>query len=219
MAKRIVVIGLGNFGASLAARLHQLRHEVVAVDTDPELVDAMGSKVAQAFVGDATRKGVLEEAGAREADMAVISTGDNLAASILALLALKDLKVRSIFVKVGSEEHARIAESLGAEEVIFPERESALGLASRITGSALLQYVSLGPNLSIQEMAVPEAWQGKTIRQLELPQKYQAQVVAIHDILRDEMTAVPSADRTLTSSDTLLLAGSPTVLERLARMA
>lgn len=216
--KRTIIVGLGNFGSVIAERLHQLGHEVVAIDARAEMVDAIGPKISRALVGDATSKAVLEEAGARGADVAVVSTGENLAASILALLALRDLRVKSIFVKVRSDEHARIADALGAEESIFPERESALGLASRLTAGALLQYVQLGKKLSIQEMAVPAGWVGQTLRELELPQRYHVQVVAVHDILRDDMQVTPSPDRPLTQSDTLLVAGEPAVLEKIARV-
>jgi trk system potassium uptake protein len=216
--KRFVIIGLGNFGSTVARRLYELGHEVVAIDTRPEAVDALGPHVSMALVGDATKRQVLEEAGVPGAAASIISTGDDIAASVLSLLANRDLGVKNVFVKVISEEHARIAEALGAEEIIFPERESALGLASRITSSALLKYVSLGPGLSLQEMAVPTAWQGKTLRELVLPQRYRIQVVAVHDVLRDQMIAVPDADRKLTPSDTLLVAGDPAVLEKLANL-
>ena len=217
--KRFIVIGLGNFGSTLARRLHDLGQEVVAIDARAVVVDAMGPHVARALVGDATQRAVLEEAGAAQADAAAISTGDDLAASVLALLALRDLGLTKVFVKVMSEEHARIVTALRAEESIFPERESALGLASRMTTGALLRYVQLGPLLSLQEMCVPADWYGKTLRQLELPKHYQVQVVAVHDVLRDAMAPVPDIDRPLTHSDTLLVSGDPTVLERLARLS
>lgn len=216
--KRYIVIGLGNFGSILAAKLHTLGVEVVAIDKDAEAVDAIGSRVSRAMVADATHKSALEEAGARGADAAVISTGEDLAASILALLAVRDLGVKTIFVKVRSEEHARIADALGADESIFPERESAIGLASRVTAGALLQYVQFGPDLSIQEMAVPRPWYGKTLRELQLPAQYKAQVVALHDMIRDAMVPSPDPDRPLTESDSLLIAGNPSALERLARL-
>lgn len=216
--KRFVVVGLGNFGSTVATRLHELGHDVVAIDERPEVVDAMGPRVLRAIVGDATKRAVLEEARARDMDAAVISIGDNLAASVLALMALRDMGVPQVFVKVTSDEHARIASALGAEESIFPERESALGLASRLTSGGILRYVQLGPALSLQEMAVPSEWYGKSLRDLALPQRYHVQVVAVHDILRDAMVAVPDPDRPLSDSDTLLLAGEPPVLEKLAKM-
>jgi trk system potassium uptake protein TrkA len=218
LVKRFVVVGLGNFGSTVAARLHELGHEVIAIDHRPDAVDAIGSRVLRAIVGDATRKPVLEEARVREADAAVISTGDDLAASVLALLALRDLGVDHLIVKVVSDEQARIVEALGAEETIFPERESAVALASRLTSGALLRYVQLGPALALQEMPVPSGWYGKTLRELQLPSRHRVQVVALHDVLRDEMIPVPAPDRPLRDSDSLLVAGHPAVLEKLASL-
>lgn len=216
--KRVIVVGLGTFGSTLAKRLNELGHDVIAIDPRPHVVDATGPHVARAVVGDGTNRAVLEEIGARDADAAVISTGQDLSASILALLALRDIGVQEIYVKVRSDDHARIADSLGASESIFPERESALGLASRVTSGKLLQYVQLGADLSLQEMPVPEQWYGKTLRELALPTRMKVQVVAVHDVLRDEMVPVPDPDRALTQSDALLLAGDPGALEKLARM-
>jgi trk system potassium uptake protein len=216
--KRILIVGLGNFGSVLATRLYDAGHEVIAIDTRPEVVDRLGSRVSRAILADATRREVLEEIGARNADAAVVSTGANLSASILSLLALRDLGIESIFVKVRSDDHARIADALGATESIFPERESALGLASRITSGKLLQYVHLGHEFGLQEMTVPNAWYGKTLRDLELPQKYRVQVVAVHDVLKDEMIPIPSPDRRLTPSDGLLVAGHPESLAALATL-
>ena len=109
-------------------------------------------------------------------------------------------------------------EQLGATECIFPERESAMGLASRVTSAKLLQYVQLGADLSLQEMPVPTAWYSKTLRELALPSKYRIQVVAVHDMLRDQMLPVPDPDRKLTQSDSLLVAGDPGALESLATL-
>ncbi len=214
--KRFLVIGLGNFGSTVAQALHRHGHEVVALDTDEELVDELGTRVSRAMVGDGTNRALLKEVGAEEVDAAVISTGSDLSASVLALLALRDLGVREIFVKVMSDDHARIVETLGATDSIFPERESAVGLASRLTSGKLLQYVQLGGDLGLQEMPMPTEWLGSTLRALGLPQRYRVQVVALHDVLRDQMLAVPDPDRVLTESDTLLVAGHPEALEKVA---
>ncbi|NVJ06514.1 TrkA family potassium uptake protein [Myxococcus sp. AM001] len=216
--KRIIVVGLGNFGSVIAARLHEQGHDVIAIDPRPAVVDALGSRVSKAMVGDATQRQVLEEVGARGADAAIVSTGEDLSASILALLALRDTGIEDIYVKVRSDDHARIADALGATESIFPERESALGLASRITSGRLLQYVQLGPEFGLQEMPVPEEWYGKSLRALALPQRYRVHVVAVHDVLQDRMLPVPDPDRLLTPSDALLVAGEPSALEAVASL-
>jgi len=216
--KRIIVVGLGNFGSIIAERLHKLGHDVIAIDPRPDVIDAFGHRVSRAVVADATKREVLDQVGARGADTAVVSTGENLAASILALLALRDVGIQNIYVKVRSEDHARIADALGATESIFPERETALGLASRLTSGRLLQYVQLGAHFGIQEMPVPDLWHGKTLRALSLPQRYRVNVVAIHDVLQDIMIPVPDPDRPLTPSDALLVAGDPEALERVANL-
>lgn len=214
---RFVVVGLGNFGSFVARRLYELGHDVVAFDLDTRVVDAHGPFVTRAIAGDATRRDVLEEGGAEGAQSGIVSTGDNLGASVLALLALRDLGVKDIYVKVQSEEHARIADALGATETVFPEKEAATNLASRLTSGKLLHYTTYGEQFAIQEMAVPDAWYGKTLQQLKLPQEYQIQVVAVHDLLRDAIT-IPDPTRALTQSETLLIAGAPAQLERLTRL-
>jgi trk system potassium uptake protein TrkA len=214
---RYVVIGLGNFGATIAQRLFALGHEVVAFDTEAKAVDAVGPMVTRAIVGDATRREVLEEAGAEGADAAIISIGENLGASVLALLAVRDIGVKATYVKVTSEDHARIAGALGATDTVFPERQAATNLASRITSGRLLHYTAYGEQFGIQEMAVPDSWAGKTLQDLQLPAEYQIQIVAVHDVLRD-VIAVPRPTQALTPSDTLLVAGAPDQLERLTRL-
>lgn len=215
--KRFVVIGLGHFGSTIAYRLFELGHEVIAVDRSTDAVDRAGPYVTRAIAGDASQRAVLEEAGAEGADVGVVAIGDDLGASILALLALRDLGVSVIYVKVNSEDHARIADALGATDTVFPERQSATNLASRITSGKLLQYAAYGEQFGIQEMAVPDSWAGKTLAELKLREQHAIQVVAVHDMLRDEIK-LPLPSRKLTSSDTLLVAGAPEQLEKLTSL-
>lgn len=215
--KRFVVVGLGNFGSGVAEALSAQGHEVVAIDTSEAAVDAIGTYVTRAAVGDAKQLQSLERAGAKGADAAVVSTGHDIAASILATLALRDLGVRELYVKVISRDHGRIMEKLGVTETIFPERESALRLATRMASRAILNYVQLGSGLGVQEMAVPRSWIGKTLRELELPRKYRVSIVAVHDVLLEEMILVPEPDARLKESDTLLVAGGEEDLARAAR--
>ncbi len=216
--KRFVIVGLGNFGAGVAETLHVQGHEVSAVDVDEMAVDRTASFVSQAAVGDGRDLRILERIGAKNADAGVVSTGDNITASILSALALKDLGVREIYVKVISLDHARVMEKIGVTETIFPERESALRLGTRISSRAILNYIRLGGGFSIQEMAVPDGWTGRSLRHLELPRRYGVSVVAVHDVLTDTIISVPNPDAPLKESDTLLIAGRDTDLERVARV-
>jgi trk system potassium uptake protein TrkA len=214
--KRFVVIGLGNFGASAAEALHAQGHEVIAIDPREDAVDRIAPHVTRAAVADGRNLDALDRVGARGADAGIVSTGDDITASILATLALRDLGVQEVYVKVVSRDHARVMDRLGATETVFPERDTALELASRLSGSAILNYVRLGTGFSVQEMAVRADWVGKTLRELELRRHYGIVVIALHDVLHDQITATPDPDVVLKGSETLLVAGKDEDLARAA---
>lgn len=214
--KRFVVIGLGNFGSSVAETLHAMGHDVAALDRDPDRVDAMARLVARAATGDGTDSRTLHRIGAEGADAAVISTGDDITASALTALVLRDLGVEEIYVKVISRDHARLIDKINVTETIFPERESGIRLGKRISSRSLLNYVQLGADFSLQEMAVPTAWVGNTLRELELPRRHGITVVAVHDFLMGAMHPVPDPDAPLKDSDTLLVVGKDQNLAKAA---
>ncbi len=215
--QRFVVVGLGNFGASVAQALHTARHDVLAVDTNADSVDRIAAFVTRAVVTDGRSAKALERVGAKGADAGIVSTGDDITASILAAMALRDLGVHDVYVKVISRDHARVMERMGVTETVFPERDSAMGLAARLSGAAVLNYVRLGTGFSIQEMAVREDWTGKTLRQLELRQRYGISVIALHDMLLDQIATAPDPDAVLKESDSLLVAGKDEDLARAGR--
>jgi trk system potassium uptake protein TrkA len=216
--KRFVIIGLGNFGSSVAEALFAKGHEVIAIDPDERSVDRIAPHVSRAAVGDGRDVQVLERVGAKGADAGVVSTGDDVTASILATMSLHDVNVRDVFVKVISRDHARVMERMGVTESIFPERESALALGARMSGAGLLNYVRLGSGFSLQEMALPQSWDGETLRQLELRKRFGISVIAIHDVLTDKIDTAPNPDATLKDSDTLLVAGKDEDLARVATL-
>ena len=206
-SKRFVVIGLGNFGASVAEALYDDGHDVIALDVKEEQVDAMAPHVSRSAVGDGRERETLEKIGADGADGAIVATGDDITASILTTLALKDLGIEDLYIKVVSRDHARVVEHLGVTDTIFPERESAFNLASRLSDSGVLNYVRMAQDLSVQEMVVPEQWQGQTLRDLGLRAKLGLTAIAIHNVETDDVTVPPDPDQALTASDTLLVAG------------
>ncbi len=216
--RRFVVIGLGNFGSGLVEMLHARGHDVVAVDRDEAKVERAAPFATVARVADATDVRALERVGAAEADAAVVSLGDDLAASVLSVMALHDLRVHEIYAKAFSADHGKILDRLGVTEVIRPERETAFRLARRLS-MRLLNYTPIAPGYSMQEMPTPDEFIGKTLLDLRLPQRYGVAVVAIHDVLRDEIYVVPPADYVLKDSDTLTVVGSDEALTELARLA
>lgn len=209
---------MGNFGSSVAEALSAKGQEVIAIDRDGAAIDRIAPLVAKAVVGNGGDATLLERLGVRAANAGVISTGDDITASILATMALHDLEVAEVFVKVISRDHARVMERVGVTETVFPERDSALSLGTRICGTAVFNHVRLSDGFSVQEIAVPETWQGRTLRELELRQHYDITVVAFKDVLTDRISPTPNPDIKLKGSDTLLIAGGDKALERTAAL-
>jgi len=214
--KRFAVVGLGAFGSWVARTLTRSGFDVISIDRDEERVDRFAHEVARAVVGDATDPVVLHKNGVANVDAAVVSTGDDLAASILTVLTLKDLQVPRVVVKVPSPEAARALERFDVE-VVFPEREAAERLAYTLASSSVLEYIPLGKTHSIQEIGAPYPWIGKSLRDLSLPATEGIQVVALYDVLTGAWDAVPSPDRVVTDSDAAIVAGPTARIEMLLR--
>ena len=179
---RFVIVGLGNFGAAAAESLYAQGHEVIAIDQDPAAVDRAARFVTRAVVGDGRDRTLLDRIGADGSDAGIVSTGDDLTAAILATLALRDLNVPRIISKVTSEEAARVMQRVGADETIFPERESGMALAMRLVSGNVFNYFDLGAGYSVQEMRVPTQWHGRSLLDLNLRQTERVTVIAVHDI-------------------------------------
>ncbi|NJD20999.1 MAG: TrkA family potassium uptake protein [Gemmatimonadetes bacterium] len=214
--KRYAVSGLGAFGSWVARALTRSGYDVVSIDRDGERVDRFAHEVARAVVGDSTDSLVLRKNGVADVDAAVVSTGDDLAASILTVLALKELKVPRVIVKVPSSEAARALDRFDVD-VVFPDREAAERRAYTLGRSGVMEYMSLGKMHSIQEIGVPYPWIGKSLRELALPTTEGIQVVALFDALTGSWDAVPSPDRVITDSDVAIVAGSTDRIEQLLR--
>ncbi|MEM1012022.1 MAG: TrkA family potassium uptake protein [Planctomycetota bacterium] len=212
---RYLVIGLGNFGSAVCEALYGRGHDVIAVDLAEDAVDRVAQHATRTAVADGTDPAVLTRLGGEKADAGIVGTGDDISASILAALALKDVGCTNIVVKVISPAHDRIMRKLGVSETVFPERDTAQNLVARLVGSSLLNYVKLGQDFGLQEMAVPDKWENVTLRDLDLRRKHGVLVVGIHDVLTDKVQS-PDPDRVLTDSDSLLISGRLADLEKLA---
>jgi trk system potassium uptake protein len=217
--KRFVIIGLGNFGKSVAEVLYAHGHEVVGVDQDPQAVDAVARFVTRAAVGDGRQRAVLDRVGADGADAGIVSTGDDIAASVLATLALRDLGVPRVYCKVISDDHRRVMARVGADEAIFPERQSGIALAQRLLSGDVFNYFSLGDGYSVQEMRVPPLWEGRSLREIGLRPNFNLVAVALHDVVNDHLRVPPDPEERLQGSSTLLLAGRNDDLARVGALA
>jgi trk system potassium uptake protein TrkA len=205
--KRVVVIGLGIFGSQLARQLYESGLEVVAVDKNRDVVQRIKDHSTKAVLADATDKEVLESIGIDAKDTVVISFGEDLSASTLLTLYLKEMKVKEIIVKVPNEDYKRILLKVGASEAIIPEREMANKVARSIISPNVLEYLPISEDYTIVELAPPTAFIGKSLADLDLRKKYNLQVIAIRDVLDNKMQLVPRASAIIKDSDVLVIIG------------
>lgn len=205
--KRVIVIGLGIFGFNIVKDLYENGLEVVAVDKNKDIVQKIRDFSTKALVADGTDKEVLESLGIQPDDVVIISFGEDLAASTLITLHLKELKVKNIIVKAPNEDHKKVLEKIGATEVIIPEKEMATKVARSLISPNVLDYIPLSDEYTICEIAPPASFYGKTIADLHLRTKYHVEVIAVKEMLPDRLRMIPRADFVVKDSDILVVIG------------
>jgi trk system potassium uptake protein TrkA len=213
--KRVVVVGLGIFGFNIAKDLYENGMEVIAIDKNKETIQKIKDFSTKAILADATDKALLEIIGIQEDDVVIISFGEDLAASTLITLHLKELKIKTIIVKAPNEDHKRILEKVGATEVIIPEKEMARKVARGLISPNVLDYIPLSQDFTICEIAPPPSFLGKTIGEVQLRKKHHIDVIASRDVLTDQVQMIPSADFVIKDSDILVVIGTEQDINKL----
>jgi trk system potassium uptake protein TrkA len=209
------VIGLGSFGSNVAKTLYEMGHEVVAIDEEKSKVDDMKDAATHAVQMNAADKENLQAVGITDMDVVVVSLGPDMESSILTTLYLKEMAVRRIVAKALTEDHAKILEAVGATEVIYPEKDMAIKTALRLSNPNILEYLPLISGLTVQEIAAPEKFIGKSLKELDLRNKYDIQVMAIKGIIPEKTTFMPKADFVIKDSDILIILGEEKQLKKL----
>ncbi len=213
--KRVVVVGLGIFGFNIAKDLYENGIEVIAIDKNKDVVQKIKDFSTKAILADGTDKEVMEAIGIQEEDIVIISFGENLAASTLITLHLREMKVRNIIVKAPNEDHKRVLEKVGATEVIIPEREMADKVAKSIISPNILDYIPLSEDYTISEIVPPSSFMGKTIGELHLRSKHHIEVIAVRETLPERLTMVPRAEFVIKDSDVLVVIGKEKDIQKI----
>ncbi len=212
---RIAVFGLGSFGRQVALELGGSGHDVLAMDREEERILPVRDHVSRAVVGDAVDRPTLEKLGLEGIDTAIISLGQNMSGSILLTLHLTELKVERILVEALDDDHAAALRKLGADQIIFPEREMAVRLARTLTYPNLVDILPLGPDTAVVEMAVPESFVGHSFRELELRSKFGVQVLAVKDPASTHVDPALDPDQVIKEKTILICLGRTDGLEKL----
>jgi trk system potassium uptake protein TrkA len=214
--RQFAVIGLGSFGLQVARRLAANGAEVLVVDVDRSLVDEAKDFVQRAVIADATDDRALAELGLETMDAVLVCLG-SIQSSVLAVLHLREQKVKRIMAMAVSSDHVKILNSLGADRVIYPEQDAAERLANSLSWGNVLDHVPLAPGYSMLEAAAPDEIVGKTLKEAGLGAKYGIQVIAVKELVPDRFNLAPRAEFIIKESDILILLGRDEDLNRFKR--
>lgn len=210
--KSILIIGLGRFGTTMAAKLHELGHEVMAVDTSEERINAALPYVTNAQIGDCTNEQYMASLGIRNFDVCVVAIGDNFQNSLETTALLKDLGAKFVLSRANRDIHAKFLLRNGADHVVFPEKDMAIRAAVRYSSNNIFDYIELTPDHSIYEIPVPESWIGKTIVEINVRNKYSLSILAIK--YHDTLQPLPGANYEFKEHDTLVIMGANRDIKR-----
>lgn len=223
MARRqFAILGLGRFGSAIATTLAGLGHDVTGIDSDEDRVRGLADQVSLAVQLDATDEKALRAAGIKDVDVAVVSIGENIEASLLVVTLVRELGIKEIVAKAVTPLHGRILEKLGVSRVVFPEREMAIRIAHSLVVPNVLDYIELSREFSIIEIPAPAAFYGKTLRDIGLRARFGLTTIAIKRSSKtgdaDSTTVSPGPDDVIREGDILSLLGSNERLGQLDRM-
>lgn len=209
----MVVIGLGRFGTSLARALSELGHEVLGMDRNAKNVEDASEFITQAVQVDATDEDALVELGVRNFDVGVVSIASDVKSSILITLQLKRLGVGTVISKAQDDLHGEILAKVGADRVVYPERETGIRVAHALTTPNLIDYLEVSPGYGIAKLSAPPAFAGKDLGELDLKSRFGVTVLIL---CRDgELVVNPSRGESLSQGDILVIAGKDDRIEEI----
>lgn len=207
------VAGLGRFGKSVAITLEKMGYDVMAMDSDEEVVQDLSDTLGYVVCGDCSDEKNLISMGAGNADIAVVSVGD-LSASLMTTLLLKEMGVKKIVVKALGEVHGKILQKIGADKIIYSEKEMGIRVAHNLISPGIVDYIEMENNITIVSIHVPADWVGKNLIEIDVRRKYNINVAAIK---RDgEMMVNPRPDMKLEAKDMVVILGDNESVKKVA---
>lgn len=212
MRKQYAVFGLGSFGESVAVMLQELGCEVVVVDNHMERIENISPYVSYAVQADIEDPEVIRSLGARNLDGVVVAVADDMEASIMATLVSKEIGVPYVLAKAKNDLHAKVLKKIGADSIIFPEKEIGQSVARNLVSGEFVDWISLSPDYSITEIAVPEKWIGKSLSEIDVRRTKDVNVVGVRIGEKIQVTIDP--EEPLQKEMMLIMIGSNEALEK-----
>lgn len=210
--KSVLLIGLGRFGRHIAIKLCEMKHEVMAVDKKEERVNQVLPYVSNAMIGDATNQEFLKSLGIKNFDVCIVAVGNDFQSSLETTSLLKEMGAKLVVSRASADRQASLLKKIGADEIVYPEKQLASWTAIRYSSDHIFDYIELDKDYSIYEVAVPEEWAGKTVGEVDTRKKYSINLLGLKK--DGKMNPVISPDTVLSSDFTLLALGRYKDLQR-----
>jgi trk system potassium uptake protein TrkA len=214
MKKQVAVIGLGRLGIALATTLHSLGHDVLALDIDEKNVQNIASQITHTVQADATDETILRELGIGNFDIAIVTMGE-IGKSVLSTILLRKLGVRYIIARANNELHGSILEKIGADKVVYPEREMGTMIAHVLTLGDVIDYIPVTIGYGVVKLIAPPSFVGQTLSDLGFGSKGKWKVAVLLILRKQEVTITPSGTEMVKLGDTLIVSGNWDSLEEL----
>ncbi len=214
-AERFLVVGAGKFGQGVARALGKRGCDVIALDWDERKLRALAGAASKTVQLDATDDGALAEVAADAVDVAIVSIGDDVESSLLIVTALKEAGVPTVVAKALTESHGKLLTRVGADRIVYPERDMGTKLASVLVSPTIFDYVEVGPGYSILEAAAPRIFWGKSLAESEIRAAHGVTVIAIKSPRAGarETVVAPAAETIINEGDILVVIGKDSDVE------
>lgn len=203
--KSALIIGVGQFGSHIAKRMSRLHCEVMAVDLSEERINAILPDVTNAQIGDSTNEEFMRSLGIRDYDVCIVTISGNFQNSLETTALLKELGARKVIARAQNDVQEKFLLRNGADETVYPEKQTAIRLATRAASDSILDYIQMDKNVSIYEIKAPREWDGKTLASLDIRKKYQLNIIAVRE---QDQLIIPMPDTTLHQDDSILVIGN-----------
>lgn len=215
--KQFIVIGMGRFGQSVARCLTAMGKEVLAVDKDEDFINDIAPYVTHAVQADATDEKALNALGLRNFDAAVITIGDDIQSSILVTLLCKEMGLDYVVAKAQTDLHAKVLLKIGADKVVFPERDMGMRLAHNLAAPNVIDYIQVSGDLRVLEVSAITAWAGKDLAELNFRKKYGINVIAIRKE-DGKVNTAPHGEDVIDEGDVLIVVGQTADIARIEKV-